>query len=60
MDSSAQTPLSDSQIEDLRLAASKMNLVDQRSFQAFMTLKYYDGKAWLAESRFGWVGKVWN
>ncbi len=54
MDSSAETTLSDSQIEDLRLAASKMNLVDRRSFQASMTLKYCEGKARLAESRFGW------
>lgn len=43
-----------SQIEDLRLAASKMNLVDRRSFQAEMTLKYCEGKARLAETRFGW------
>lgn len=47
-------PLSPSQIQDLRLAASKMDLVTRRSFQAEMTLKYCDGKARLAESRFGW------
>jgi hypothetical protein len=47
-------PLSVSQIEDLRLAASKMNLVDRRSFQAEMTLKYCNGNARQAEYRFGW------
>jgi Rhodopirellula transposase DDE domain len=52
----AQTvpPLSATQIEDLRLAASKMNLVERRSFQAEMTLKYCDGNARQAEYRFGW------
>ncbi len=54
MDASEETSLPRSQIEDLRLAASKMNLVDRRSFQAEMTLKYCAGKARLAESRFGW------
>jgi hypothetical protein len=49
--------LSRSQIEDLRLAGSKMNLVDRRSFQAEMTLKYCEGKARLAESRLGWGRK---
>jgi len=48
------TALHPSQIKDLRLAASKMNLVARRSFQAEMTLKYCNGKARLAESRFGW------
>lgn len=43
-----------SQIDDLRFAASKMNLVDRRSFQVEMTLKYCAGKARLAETRFGW------
>ena len=46
--------LTSSQIGDHRFAASKMNLVDRRSFQAEMTLKYCDGKARLAETRFGW------
>jgi hypothetical protein len=31
-----------------------MNLVERRSFQAEMTLKYCEGKARLAETRFGW------
>jgi Rhodopirellula transposase DDE domain len=51
---SEQPSLTSSQIDDLRLAASKMNLVDRRSFQAEMTLKYCDGKARLSETRFGW------
>lgn len=54
MENPKQASLSSSQIEDLRLAASKMNLVDRRSFQAEMTLKYCAGSARLAESRFGW------
>ena len=54
MEYSEQPSLTPSQIDDLRLAASKMNLVDRRSFQAEMTLKYCDGKARLAETRFGW------
>lgn len=54
MENSEQASLSPSQIRDLRLAASKMNLVDRRSFQAEMALKYCDGSARLAESRFGW------
>jgi Rhodopirellula transposase DDE domain len=54
MESSENPSLSPSQISDLRFAAAKMNLVDRRSFQAEMTLKYCDGKARLAETRFGW------
>jgi Rhodopirellula transposase DDE domain len=54
MEYSEQPSLTPSQIEDLRLAAFKMNLVDRRSFQAEMTLKYCNGKARLAEARFGW------
>jgi Rhodopirellula transposase DDE domain len=55
MESSQTLPLlSVSQIEDLRLAASKMNLVDRRSFQAEMTLKYCNGNARQAEYCFGW------
>jgi Rhodopirellula transposase DDE domain len=46
--------LSSSQIEDLRLAASKMHGVERRSFQAEMTLKYCDGSARIAERVFGW------
>jgi hypothetical protein len=42
------------QITDLCLAASKMDLVTRRSFQAEITLKYCDGNARLAESWFGW------
>jgi hypothetical protein len=55
MEYSEQPSLTSSQIEDLRLAASKMNLVDRRSFQAEMTLKYCDGKARLAETSL-WMG----
>ena len=51
---SESASLTSSQIGDLRFAASKMNRVDRRSFQAEMTLKYCEGKARLAETRFGW------
>ena len=47
-------PLSVSQIEDLRLASSKMSGVERRSFQAAMTLKYCGGNARHAERVFGW------
>lgn len=43
-----------SQIEDLRLAASKLLGVARRSFQAEMCLKYCGGSARLAETIFGW------
>ena len=43
-----------SQIEDLRLAASKMDGVERRGFQAAMALKYCQGSARLAETVFGW------
>ena len=43
-----------SQIEDLLLAASKMNGVDGRGFQAQMTLKYCHGRARLGQTVFGW------
>lgn len=46
--------LTSSQIEDLRMAASKMNGVKRRAFQAEMALKYCQGKARLAETVFGW------
>ena len=46
--------LTRSQIEDLRLAASKMNGVERRVFQAQMTLKYCQGRARLAQRVFGW------
>jgi len=47
-------PLGASQIDDLRLASSKMSGAERRSFQAAMTLKYCRGKARLAERIFGW------
>ena len=47
-------PLSASQIEDLRLASSKMLGMERRSFQAAMTLKYCGGNARHAERVFGW------
>jgi hypothetical protein len=46
--------LTPSQIEDLRLAASKMHGAERRSFQAEMALKYCEGRARLAETIFGW------
>lgn len=46
--------LSESQIEDLRLASSQLTGAKRRAFQAEMTLKYCDGSARQAESRFGW------
>ena len=46
--------LTDSQIEDLRLAASKMHGAERRSFLAEMTVKYCEGRARLAETVFGW------
>lgn len=46
--------LTQTQIEDLRLAASKMNGAKRRNFQAQITLKYCQGKARLAETVFGW------
>lgn len=48
------TPLSASQIEDLRLASSKMSGADRRSFQAAITLKYCRGSARQAERALGW------
>ena len=47
-------PLSASQIEDLRLASSKMTGVERRSFQAAMALKYCGGNARQTERVFGW------
>jgi hypothetical protein len=46
--------LSRSQIEDLRLASSKLTGAKRRSFQAEMCLKYCDGSARLSETVFGW------
>jgi hypothetical protein len=48
------SPLSTSQIEDLRLASSKMLGPERRSFQATMTLKYCRGNPRQAERVFGW------
>ncbi|MDZ4872195.1 MAG: hypothetical protein CLLPBCKN_001583 [Chroococcidiopsis cubana SAG 39.79] len=42
------------QIEDLRLAASKLVGASRRSFQAEMALKYCGGSARLTETVFGW------
>lgn len=41
-------------IEDLKLAASKMKQVERRLFQAEMALKYCEGSARKAEAMFGW------
>lgn len=46
--------LGQSQIEDLRLAASKMRGAERRNFQAQMALKYCNGNARLTETIFGW------
>ncbi len=46
--------LSESQIDDLRLAATHLTGVKRRAFQAEMALKYCHGSARLAESQFGW------
>jgi hypothetical protein len=46
--------LSISQIDDLRLAASKLSGANRRSCQAKMSLKYCDGSVRLTESVFGW------
>lgn len=46
--------LSESQIDDLRLAATYLTGVKRRAFQAEMTLKYCNGSARQAESEFGW------
>jgi hypothetical protein len=48
------SPISVSQIEDLKLASSKLTGAERRSFQAAMTLKYCKGSARLAEEVFGW------
>jgi len=46
--------LSESQKEDLRLAAGYLTGVKRRAFQSEMTLKYCNGSARQAESEFGW------
>src|SRR2546421_9291746 len=50
----SRPPLTPSQIQDLRLAASKMTGAPRRAFQAEMTLKYCRGSARLAETILGW------
>jgi len=54
MTESTILPLNASQIDDLRLASSKMLGADRRAFQAAMTLKYCEGNARQAEQVFGW------
>ncbi len=49
--------LAPSQVEDLRLAASKMTGAKRRAFQAQMTIKYCEGSARKAERLFGWGRK---
>jgi hypothetical protein len=46
--------LKEDQIEDLRLAASRLKGAERRGFMAEMTLKYCEGRARLAEGVFGW------
>ena len=46
--------LSISQIEDLKSAVKKMQGAKRRSFQAEMTLNYFNGNARIAERIFGW------
>jgi DDE family transposase len=46
--------LSASQREELRLAAVQMTGAARRAFQAEMTVKYGQGSARLAETRWGW------
>jgi hypothetical protein len=50
----SQPSLTPSQIDDLRLAASKLTGPQRRSFEAEMTLKYCDGNPLKAETVFGW------
>ena len=50
--------LNRSQIEDLKLAASKMKGPDKRSFEAAMAQKYCGGDPKLAERIFGWSHKT--
>ena len=49
--------LTPSQVDDLRLAASKMTGAQRRTFQAQMCLKYCEGSARKAERLFGWGRK---
>jgi hypothetical protein len=50
--------LTPGQVQDLRLAASKMTGAARRAFQAEMTLKYCHGSARLAETLWGWSRKA--
>ena len=50
----AQSSLTPAQIQDLRLAASKMTSATRRAFQAEMTVQYCHGSARLAETIMGW------
>ena len=50
----SQPSLTPSQIQDLRLAASKMTGAPRRAFQAEMTLQYCRGSARLAATIVGW------
>jgi hypothetical protein len=50
----ARQSLSQGQIDDLRLAVSKMTGAERRAFMAEMALKYCGGGARLAETVFGW------
>jgi hypothetical protein len=57
-DPCSQPSLTPSQMQDLRLAASKMTGAARRAFQAERTLKYCRGSARLAETRVGWSRKA--
>lgn len=46
--------LKQSQVEDLRLAASKLSGPNRRGFEAAMACKYCQGNARRAETVFGW------
>jgi hypothetical protein len=50
----SEPALTPSQMQDLRLAASKMTGATRRAFQAEITLKYCRGSARLAETLLGW------
>lgn len=50
----SHSSLKPDQVQDLRLAASKMTGAARRTFQAEMTRKYCRGSARLAETLFGW------
>ncbi len=56
--SGSATKLSDEHLSDIQFALSKMNGADRRAFQAEITLKYCNGSARNAESRFGWSRKT--